>query len=249
MSRRPHAARRFARTVGAAALNWGPALAGLLVLAAPAAGEDWADYDPFSFVNANYAAALFGSGDAGSGTTLGVSVSQSFGLSGRVQRPDGETAPSPFFLAVLGQASQADDELALPEFGGADVQLRQVIYRGSLVLGYNRQILGQRRTFFGLLGWETNDLRTSFGPLVFESEVGGLVYGAGVFVQNTRRNAVDVRIVRIEYEESDRASYTTYGVRNNYLLGSGFVWSVGVSLNESPSIDTRALHCEVSWLF
>ncbi len=209
---------------------------GICLLAAPAVGQDFKDKDPFSFLGVSYTYARFDGGDAGDGVTRGVAASKSYGIPDR-----------PLFLAGFAQFSRADDELKLVEFGGIKSQIEQNILRMGLMAGWE---FGDDKhlTAYALAGREGNVLTATVMGFENEDSYNGWVYGGGALFQITERNLVDLRVVDINYSESETASYNTFSFTNYYLAGDLAV-SVGVSYNGSPSVDTTAVHLGLTLLF
>lgn len=206
-----------------------------------------ADYDPLTFAYADYTYAWFDNGDAGDGVTFSAAASRRFL----------ESEEHPYFAAVSGHFGRADDELALPHFGGAVVGLRQNWYRigvtGGIDLSHRWFDSAQRpdwhRMLYGVLGWEQNDIVTSIpGLFTVDRDAAGIFAGVGALLQYTPRNMVDLRVFRVNYDDRT-ARFTTYLVRNDYLLGRGIALSAGVSYHKSSSVDTAAVHVGLTWLF
>ena len=76
----------------------------------------------------------------------------------------------------------------------------------------------------------------------------GILYGAGVLLQYTARGMVDLRILRVNYED-ETARFTTYSARNDFLPGAGIVLTAGASYSAPPSADATALHVGLTWMF
>ena len=228
----------------------------------PALQSDLWNYDPLSFVTIDYTHAWFEGGDAGDGTTLALAASKSL-----------SDAQQPTFVALWGHFGRANDELTLPDFGGRAVGLRQHWYRGGVMVGIDYSHpwferarektlsshpagprrtgadVDRRRRLYGLLGYEYNDIELTLPDgFRMDRDSRGMLYGAGVLLQYTARSMVDLRVIRVNYED-ETARFTTYAARNDYLLGAGVVLATGMSYSASPSADTMALHVGLTWMF
>jgi hypothetical protein len=209
----------------------------------PPSESDLWNHDPLSFVTVDYTHAWFEGGDAGDGTTLSLAASKSLG-----------DAQTPNFLALWGHAGRADDELALPDFGGLAVGLGQQWYRLGVMAGVDTSHAwfegrDRHRRFYGLLGYEYNDIELTLpgGPSI-DRDSSGLLGGAGVLLQYAARSMVDLRVLRVNYED-ETARFTTWTARNDFLLGAGIALAAAVSYSASPSADTTALHVGLTWMF
>ena len=68
----------------------------------------------------------------------------------------------------------------------------------------------RHRRLYGLLGYEYNVIELTLpGGISMDRDSEGILYGAGVLLQYTARGMVDLRILRVNYED-ETARFTTY---------------------------------------
>lgn len=137
---------------------------------------DLSRYDPMSFVAVDYTYARFDGGDAGDGTTLSIAASRT------VLEADWQ----PTFLAIWNHFGSADDELALANFGGQKVGLRQRWLRAGVMAGIDlshewfENAPERHRRVYALLGLEYNDIQLSLHGLEVDRDTDGILAGGGL---------------------------------------------------------------------